>query len=353
MDGWTGLGSRMKAAGSTRLMAAFGGAAAFLLAAIVFLLVIGLLLLATLAQMALYAFGDSYSFSESLVKATPILLCALAVILPARLGLITVGGEGQLYFGALTGTAIVVAFPEGQTFLLLPAMVIAGAIGGAIWSGAAGLLRARFNVNETISTLLTNYVAVQLVNYVTYGPWKDPASLGWPATISFPPAATVPTLFGTRVHIGLVVGVIAAMVLHVGVTRSRWGIALSVLAGNRKVGAMAGFSFVRQTVLVMAIGGALAGFAGICETSAIQGRLQAGLSVGYGLTGFLVAWLSGQHFLHAVPIAILIGGLISAGDALQLYSKIPSASATILQGLLFVAALASSGLASRRNGTHG
>jgi simple sugar transport system permease protein len=343
----------MNNTGKIRLLAAGGGCVAFLIAAMIFLLAIGRPPLTTLGQMALYAFGDTYSLSESLVKATPILLCALAVILPARLGLITVGGEGQLYFGALTGTAVVVAFPDSSVFLLLPAMLAAGALGGALWSGAAGLLRARCNVNETISTLLMNYIAALLVNYAIYGAWKDPASLGWPASIAFPPAATVPSLWGTRVHIGLIVGVIAALILHVGVTYTRWGIALKVLSGNRKVGAMAGFSFVRQTLLVMAIGGALAGFAGICETSAIQGRLQAGLSVGYGLTGFLVAWLSGQNFLRAVPIAILIGGLIAAGDALQLYSKIPSASATILQGLLFVAALGASGLAGRRSTRYG
>ena len=343
----------MSGLGKNRLIAALGGGAAFLIAAMIFLFAIGRPPLTTLGQMAFYAFGDSYSLSESLVKATPMLLCALAVILPARLGLITVGGEGQLYLGALTGTAVVVSFPNAPIWLLLPAMLAAGALGGALWSGAAGLLRARCNVNETISTLLMNYVAVLLVDFAIYGAWKDPASLGWPASIAFPPAATVPSLFGTRVHIGLLVGVIAALILHVGVTHTRWGIELKVLSGNRKVGAMAGFSFVRQTLLVMAIGGALAGFAGICETSAIQGKLQSGLSVGYGLTGFLVAWLSGQHFLRAVPIAILIGGLIAAGDALQLYSKIPSASATILQGLLFVAALGASGLAGRRSARYG
>jgi len=343
----------MTAATRVRTIAMLGGTMVFLIAAAVFLLAIGRPPLATLSQMLLYAFGDSYSLSESLVKATPILLCALAVILPARLGLITVGGEGQLYFGALTGTAVVVSFPTAPMPVLLPAMLIAGAIGGAIWSGVAGLLRARCNVNETISTLLMNYVAVLLVNYVVYGAWKDPTSLGWPATIPFPEAATVPSVFGTRAHAGLIVGIAAAVILHVAVSYARWGIALRVLAGNRKVAAMVGFDFVRQTLLVMAIGGALAGFAGICETSAIQGRLQAGISVGYGLTGFLVAWLSGQHFLRAVPIAILIGGLIAAGDALQLYSKIPSASATILQGLLFVSALGASGLAGRKNARYG
>jgi simple sugar transport system permease protein len=303
--------------------------------------------------MAIDAFGDSYSISESLVKATPILLCALAVILPAKLGLITVGGEGQLYFGALLGTSVVVNYPQAPAIVLLPAMLVLGALGGALWSGVAGVLRARFNVNETISTLLLNYIAILLVNFEVYGAWKDASSLGWPATIQFPPAATVPNLFGTRVHLGLVAALVAAALLHVAVTYTRWGLGLRILAGNRKVGAMVGLHFGRSVLVVMAVGGALAGFAGICETSAIQGRLQSGLSVGYGLTGFLVAWLSGQNFIRAVPISILIGGLIAAGDALQLYSKIPSASATILQGLLFVAALAVSGLWARRGFHHG
>jgi ABC-type uncharacterized transport system permease subunit len=330
-----------------------GGVILFLVLASTFLLTIGRPPLLTLATMVGYAFGDSYSVSESLVKATPILLCALAVILPARLGLITVGGEGQLYLGALLGTAVVVNFPGAPLFVLLPAMLVLGAAGGAIWSGLAGILRGRFDVNETISTLLLNYIAVLLVNFAVYGAWKDPASLGWPATIQFPPAATVPSLFGTRVHFGFIVAVLAALVLHIAVTRTRWGLELKVLAGNRKVGAMVGLRFAQNALIVMALGGALAGFAGICETSAIQGRLQSGLSVGYGLTGFLVAWLSGQNFLRAVPIAIMIGGLIAAGDALQLYSKIPSASATVLQGLLFAAALAASGLAARREARRG
>jgi general nucleoside transport system permease protein len=336
-----------------RAIYTIGGATLFLALASIFLVVIGQPPLTTLWTMVEYAFGDNYSASESLVKATPILLCAFAVILPARLGLISVGGEGQLYFGALTGTAIVVNFPGAPMFALLPAMLALAAAGGATWGGLAGIMRARFNVNETISTLLLNYVAVLLVSYFVYGSWKDPTSLGWPATIQFPPAATVPSLFGTRVHLGLIIAFIAAVILHVAVDHTRWGLELKIIAGNRKVGAMVGLSFATNTLIVMALGGALAGFAGICETSAIQGRLQAGLSVGYGLTGFLVAWLSGQHFLRAVPIAILVGGLIAAGDALQLYSKIPSASAIVLQGLLFAAALAASGLASRREVGHG
>lgn len=329
------------------------GTALFLLLASGFLLAIGRPPFVTLLTMVRYAFGDGYSISESLVKATPILLCAFAVILPARLGLISVGGEGQLYLGALAGTAIVVGYPGGPMFALLPAMVALGAGGGAIWGGLAGVLRARFDVNETISTLLLNYIAVLLVNYAVYGAWKDPASLGWPATIQFPPAATVPSLLGTRVHLGFIVALIAAFVLHVVVTYTRWGLELRILAGNRKVGAMVGLRFARNTLIVMALGGALAGFAGICETAAIQGRLQSGLSVGYGLTGFLVAWLCGHNPILAIPVSFLVGGLIAAGDSLQLFAKVPASSATILQGLLFATALGVGGAAARLRRAHG
>jgi ABC-type uncharacterized transport system permease subunit len=124
-------------------------------------------------------------------------------------------------------------------------------------------------------------------------------------------------------------------------------VALRVLRENRKVGDMVGLNYARNALVTMAIGGAIAGLAGICEASAIQGRLQPGLSLGYGLTGFLVAWLSGHNFLWAAPISVLIGGLIAAGDALQLFAKVPAASASILQGLLFATALAVAGAARR------
>lgn len=326
------------------------GLAVLLFAALAtgFFVVIGQPPIATLLDLAIYAFGDGYSISESLVKATPILFCALAVILPARLGLISVGADGQLYAGALIGTAVVLAMPAAPLPLLMPAMLTGAALGGAALAGVAGGLRARFGVNETISTLLLNYVAVLLVNFVVYGPWKDPANLGWPATIAFPDGATVPGLFGTRAHAGLILATALALLLHLAFSRGRMGLRLQILRLNERVGRMAGLSFARMALLTMTIGGAVAGLAGIIETSAIQGRLQPGISLGYGLTGFLVAWLSGQSFLLAVPLSILIGGLIAAGDTLQLFAKVPAASATILQGLLFAAMLAAAGLVRTR-----
>jgi simple sugar transport system permease protein len=319
----------------------------FALVAMAFFLSIGKPPVSTLVDMVMFAVGDSYSLSETLVKTAPILLCALATILPARLGLVSVGADGQLYIGAIFGTAVVLAFPAAPAFILLPAMLLASMIGGALWGGLPGLLRGRLDANETIITLLLNYVGALLVNALVFGPWKDPFNLGWPATAKFPAAATLPGLFGTRAHVGLVFGIVAAIGFWFLFVRSRWGREMAVLKGNAKVGRMIGLSFARQAILVMSLGGALGGLSGICEVSAIQGRLQPGISVGYGLTGFLVAWLSGHNALVAIIVSFLIGGLIAAGDSLQLYAKMPAASATILQGLLFATALAVGGLSQR------
>jgi simple sugar transport system permease protein len=280
-------------------------------------------------------------------------LCALAIIIPARLGLVSVGADGQLYFGALIGTAMMLAAAHNPAWWLLPATLLAAVMGGAAWGAAAGALKTRFGVHETISTLLLNFIALLLVNHFVYGSWRDPANLGWPSTIAFPNEAKVASLFGTRVHAGLLLAIAGAALGHLWLVRSRKGIEFDVLRENRKVGETVGLSYSRNVLLAMAIGGGIAGFAGICEASAIQGRLQPGLSAGYGLTGFLVAWLSGHSFLWAVPISILIGGLVTAGDALQLFAKVPASSAIILQGLLFVTALALAAVARRWSIRHG
>lgn len=335
------------------MLSVSAAALCFVAVAAGFFLMIGQSPLPMLGNMALYAFGDGYSFSETMVKATPILLCALAIIVPARLGLVSVGADGQLYFGALVGTAIMLAGAHSPGWWLLPATLVAAMIGGAAWGALAGALKAKIGVHETISTLLLNFIALLLVNHFVYGSWRDPANLGWPSTIAFPVEATVPSLFGSRIHAGLLLALVGTVVGHLWLVRSRTGVELNVLRENRKVGEMVGLSYGRSALLTMAIGGGIAGFAGICEASAIQGRLQPGLSAGYGLTGFLVAWLSGHSFLWAVPISILIGGLITSGDALQLFAKVPASSAIVLQGLLFATALAVTGIARRWGPRHG
>lgn len=329
--------ARFRASGAFPVLAAALG---FFALGSAFFLLVGQPPLATFAAMFQGAFGDGYSLSETLVKAAPILLCATAAALPARLGLVSVGGEGQFYLGALTGTGLVLAFPGAPVWALLPGMLLAAAAGGAAWGLVPAFLKARLGVNETLTTLLLNYVSALAVDFLVYGPWKDPHNLGWPATVSFPAAARIPALFGTRAHFGIVIGVAAALILHALTARTRWGMSLRLLRGNRKVAEGVGLSFGRQAILVVCLGGMLAGIAGICETSAIQGRLQSGISNGMGFSGFLAAWMAGQDFLRILPLSLLLGGLLASADSLQMIAGLPSSAALVLQGLLFACVLA-------------
>lgn len=287
------------------------------------------------------AFGSALSTNTTLTKTIPILLCALATALPARMGLISVGAEGQLYFGALTGTAVVLAMPQAAAWELLPAALALTVLGGALWGAIPGVLRAALGVNETIVTILMNYVGIELVEYAVYGPWKDPRNLGWPATIAFPHAAKFPPLRlgALSSNWALVIAVLLALGLHVLAEKSRAGTSLAVLRSNPRVARMAGLSYARHAVVVMALAGALAGLAGWVQTANVQNHLQPDISSGYGYVGFLVAWLAGQNFLRIIPLSLLMGGLLSAGDALQLFAQVPFANTLVMQALVFISVL--------------
>lgn len=328
-------------------------AAVVVVLASVFFVLIGQSPSAMLWLIVQSAVGDGYALTETLVKATPILLCALATVVPARLGLITVGAEGQLYFGALIGTGFVLANLHGASpWLLIGAMLFA-ALAAALWSVVPGFLKAYLGVNETITTLLLNYVAALLVTSVVYGPWKNPASQGWPATVDFPDAAKPPTFFESRVHLGLWLAIGLAALLHWLLTRTRWGLTLDVLRSNARAGIAAGLKWRGNVLIAMALGGALAGIAGILETASIQGRLQANISAGAGFSGFLAAWLARNHCLRVVPMSVLVGALLASGDGLQMLANVPSSVSLVVQGLLFVSVLLVSGYATRWSARRG
>ena len=327
--------------------------ALFIALASLFFLAISTNPLAMLAEISRSAWGDGYALGETLLRATPILLCALATIVPARAGLISVGAEGQLYFGALAGTGLLLAAGVPSGAWMLPATLLAGALGGALWAAVPALLRVGANVNETISTLLLNYVAALLVTWLVYGPWKNPQSQGWPASVEFPGAARLPLLFESRVHAGLFLALVLALVLHLLLTRSRWGLELDLMRSNPRAALLAGFGQKRRIVIALLVSGLLAGLAGIAETSSVQGRLQAELSNGAGLSGFLVAWLARNSALRAVPYAFIVAGLLAAGDGLQMNANIPSSATLVVQGLLFVAVLLAGGIREWRQSRSG
>lgn len=333
-----------------RLFVPVAGTAVFLLLAGAFFHFNGYAPLGIFAQIVQGAFGNVLSTNTTLTKTIPILFCALATALPARMGLVSVGAEGQLYFGALAGTVAVLSLTAAPIWQLFPSALLLALMGGALWGAIPGMLRAALGVNETIVTILMNYIGIKLVEYAVYGPWKDPGNLGWPATIAFPDTAKFPALHlgGVDSNWALVLAVMLAVGLHVLVEKSRWGTALALLRSNPRVARMAGLSYARHAIAVMALAGGLAGLAGWVQTANVQNHLQPDISSGYGYVGFLVAWLAGQNFLRIIPLALVMGGLLSAGDALQLFAQLPFANTVVLQALLFISVLGVAGWRAKR-----
>ena len=284
-----------------------------------------------------YTFGNAYGLSELLVRMIPLLLAAVAVALPARVGLINVGGEGQLYMGAWLASAGALAFPAMPAWILLPIMVVFGFIGGAVWAAIPGILRAKKLVNETITTLLLNYVAPMIVSFFIFGPWRVVESSSYPQSAAFTDSARLPSFFNTRIHAGLILALAALLLYWLLVEKTRWGVQMRAIGGNPDAAERLGIPIVLFTVVVMAIGGGIAGIAGMGEVSAIQGRLRQGLSPGYGFTGFLIAWLAGARPIGIFLMSLLFAVITSVGDILQITQGLPYAVVNILMAvILFV-----------------
>ncbi len=272
--------------------------------------------------------------SEVGVFMAPFILAGLAAAVPARVGLINVGGEGQLYLGAWAATGVALYSGLGSPWLMLPAMVAAGFIGGAIWAGVALLLRAWRNVNEVISTLLLNFVALLFVNIFVFGPWKSSQGFGYPYTADFSPAATLPALFGTRLHLGLALALAAALVCYLVLGRTRWGYNMRAVGGNVEAARRQGIPVARYLAVALLAGGGLAGLAGMGEVAGIQHHLRPGISSDFGYLGFLASWLAGHNPLALVGAAFLLAVIFVGGDVLQISASLPSAAIYILIGLV-------------------
>jgi simple sugar transport system permease protein len=295
------------------------------------------------------ALGSGYSVSEILVKAAPLTLTGLAVALCCRLNLWNIGAEGQFVCGALASCWVALFMAPGlPPRLLLPVALAAGAAGGAAWAFAPALLKARLGVNEILSTLLLNYVAVLFMEHLYYGPWRDPAGLGFPGTAELPEAVWLPTFFETRVHLGLPLAIALAGALWWLLARTRWGFRARVLGLSPKAAAYAGFRSARITVTAMCLSGALAGLAGTGELLGVQHRVQDGLASGLGFAGIVVAFLARLNLL-AVPLAALfLGALLVGADQLQTELRLPGTAVLALEGALLFGALLGEFLAANR-----
>lgn len=292
------------------------------------------------------AFGDIGVFSDTLTKATPLILVSLAAVIAFRMRLWNIGAEGQFFFGAFGASAVVltpILSPETSPWLIIPTMVLAGAIAGALWGFIPGILKARFNVNEIISTLMMNYIAVAWNNFFIFAKWSEGGfqmSPQFPRTAWLPRltdySSQVPIFRGLTTHLGLVFGLIAAVVVWWIIYRSRWGYEIRLIGDNPRAARYAGINITRNTILVMMLSGALAGLGGMSEITGVVHRLQGAISPGYGFTGIIIAWLAKLNPLLVIPISILFGGLILAGREIQ-----PSGVPMLIQGIILVCLIGS------------
>jgi simple sugar transport system permease protein len=292
-------------------------------------------------SMAELAFGSAYAWSDTTIKATPLILAGLGVSIAFRMRLWNIGAEGQLFLGAwmATGVALFWLPRETPAFWMLTAMAVAGFIGGALWGLIPGVLKAKLNVNEIITTLMLNYVAILWNNYFVYGPWSE---RGFGLTPQFPRSAwlprftdygdAVPALRGLTAHLGIFLAVILAVALWQVWQRTRWGFEVAVVGDNPRAARYAGINLARNIMLVMALSGGLAGLAGMSEVAGVVHRLQERFSPGYGFTAIIVAWLAKLNPLAIVVVSYLFAGLLVGGDAIQ-----PAGIDQLLQGvILFV-----------------
>lgn len=295
-----------------------------------------------------------YGLTETVVKAIPVLLCALAAALPGRLGLINIGGEGQFLFGAIGATFAVRVLPPMSSIPTLLVMAFGAALAGGGWGLLPGTLRGLTRANETVISLLLNYVAGLALLHLIHGPWKDPESLGWPQTELLPASALLPGLWGTRIH-PLVWFALAACVLLAFIDRRAVvGMASRIIGANPDVARYVGLRVSLYYAIAFGLAGVFAALAGFGELSGIQGRLRDGMSLGYGYAGFFVAWLCRNRFEWLPLGAFLFSVVITGADSLQVFSGLPFATVYMLQGLVFLAILASTALAAiieRRIGT--
>ena len=292
-------------------------------------------------QMYRGAFGTWFSFQNSLQRAAPLMLTGLCTALPARLGLVVIGGEGALYVGGVAAAAVASKLSGASPYVVLTVMGVTSMVFGALWIGTAGALRAKRGVNETISSLLLSYIGIALCNHLIEGPLRDPESLNKPSTLHIGEANMLGPLPGLDVHYGLLYGIIACLVCWVVMDHSVFGFAARIVGGNPRAARLSGLAVPRLLITVCALAGAAAGLAGMIEVAAVHGKANASLVAGYGYTGILVAFLARHSPLGILPVALVLGGISASGGLLQRTCGLPDATVSVLQGILFVVVLAS------------
>jgi general nucleoside transport system permease protein len=299
------------------------------------------------------ALGNTNGIAQTLTKATPLLLVGLGICIAFRGGVINIGGEGQILVGAISASAVALALPELTGWLLMPLSLLGGARAGAIWGGVPGVLKARLNVNEILSTVMMNQIALQVMFLLLRGPMLDPEQIA--AGTNIPQSAALPTQVWlarlvprTQLHAGLFLAIALAVIVYLLLWRTTIGYRIRAVGLNQHAARYAGIPVRRYLALSMILSGSLAGLAGAVEVLGVHHRMLEGLSGGYGFTGIVAALFGKLHPLGAMPAAFFFGALLVGADRMQRAMQVPNALIIALQGLVVLFVVASDYFVRRR-----
>lgn len=291
------------------------------------------------------AFGSWSAWQNTLIRASPLMLTALCTALPARLGLVIIGNEGALVMGGLGAIAAGLSLGTSLPPLLVQiAMAIAGMVTGGLWIMLAGALRHYRGVNETISSLLLNYIAIALLNHLVEGPLRDASFITKASSAELDPANWLGVLPGTRIHFGLLYGLIVCVLAYFLIQRTTFGFATRTAGGNIRAARIAGLPVGKLTLAITFLGGSAAGLAGMVEVAAVQKRINESLVSNYGYAGILVAFVSRHNPLATILVSVLLGGILASGGILQRSHDLPDATVLVFQGIVFLCVLFSDSL---------
>jgi simple sugar transport system permease protein len=291
------------------------------------------------------AFGSQNAIAETLVKATPLLLVGLGICISFRGDVINIGGEGQMIVGAILGTLVGITLVDWSGWIVVPVALLAGFIGGAIWGGIPGLLKAYFNVNEILSTVMMNAIAVQLMNFLLRGPMIDPAQAQLaskiPQTARLIDAFRLPRWVPTRLHMGALIAVVLAVLVYILLWRTSWGYRIRAVGQNPHASKYAGIKVKNYVVLALVLSGAFAGLAGVMQVYGVNYRMitdgsASGFTGSAGFNGIVAALFGQLHPLGTIPASILFGALLVGANKMQRVVQVPSALITALNGLVVV-----------------
>ena len=331
-----------------RLRTSFYTRTGYNILSILIAIVIGGIFLAIVHANPFTAYGEivsevfltSYGWEDLLLKISPLLLTGIAVALAANMRIWNIGAEGQLYLGAIVTTWIALNYgATTPSIVIIPVMMAAAMVAGALWAMIPAVLKAQYNVNEIITTLLMNYVAISLVDYFVFGPWRDPKGLNFPITEEFAQSATLPTFGQGPVHIGILFGVALIVVIYFVLKKTKLGAKITITGDNPDAGLYSGFNTKRLIVIILMVSGAIAGLAGMVEVTGVQHRLRQNISLGYGFTGVIIAWLARNHPLGILFYTFFMATVFVGGELLQINYGLPKATIDLYQGIILFCVL--------------